>query len=198
MRRRRFLTLTLLTPALVAACKGKAARKRRGALVKAGLAPRKCRVRRVESGPGRVLTKAEWDTLDAVCERIFPKDSSPGAKQAGVVNYIDAQLTAMPIKAFRRAIAAALAHLQRAAKQKGREFSQLSGQQQDKLLEQMSAGRVGRRYSGRRVMRVLVSLTMEGLFSDPIYGGNRDRVGWKVIGFVPQEPGPRCPYGVSR
>ena len=44
-------------------------------------------------------------------------------------------------------------------------------------------------------MRVLTSLTLEGFLGDPIYGGNRDGVGWKMIGFTPQQPGPRCPYG---
>jgi len=60
-------------------------------------------------------------------------------------------------------------------------------------MRQLQSGSVGGRWGGR-FMRVMVVLTLEGLFSDPVYGGNQQEVGWKLIGFQPQEPRPRCPY----
>ena len=49
-------------------------------------------------GPWRFFTPSEARTVDAVCERLIPADRDPGAKFAGVVNYIDIQLT----RAFRK------------------------------------------------------------------------------------------------
>ena len=53
--------------------------------------------------------------------------------------------------------------------------------------------RVGRR-SSRRFFTLLLTFTLEGFFSDPVYGGNRDGVGWRFIGFSIRPPRPRCPY----
>jgi len=44
--------------------------------------------------------------------------------------------------------------------------------------------------SGRTFFEQLLQTTREGFFADPVYGGNRDMVGWKMIGF----PGARYDY----
>ena len=42
----------------------------------------------------------------------------------------------------------------------------------------------------RTFFKLLLQNTKEGMFSDPIYGGNKDMAGWKMIGF----PGARYDY----
>jgi gluconate 2-dehydrogenase gamma chain len=50
-----------------------------------------------------------------------------------------------------------------------------------KLLEEGKADLVD--FNGKQFFEALLQLTMEGFFSDPIYGGNRNKVSWKMIGF---------------
>lgn len=194
MRRRRFLGYVAAAPALTwVACRG-GGKKKKETLAKAGLAPSKCRVKQKTQGPGRVLSTEEWITLEAVCERIYPADQEPGATDANVVNYIDAQLSHPPVESFLPVIRSVIRTLDRFAKRKGQSgFGQLSALDQDQMLKKMQQSRAGR-YGGARAMRILVALTLEGLFGDPIYGGNKDKALWKSIGFQPQLPAPRCPY----
>ena len=44
-------------------------------------------------------------------------------------------------------------------------------------------GHVRERPAGARVLEHVYQTVMEGMFSDPIYGGNRNKAGWKMIGF---------------
>ncbi|MCA9665857.1 MAG: gluconate 2-dehydrogenase subunit 3 family protein, partial [Myxococcales bacterium] len=52
--------------------------------------------------------------------------------------------------------------------------------------------------SGAQFYRVVVSLMLEGFLCDPVYGGNRGEVGWKLVGHVPQLPRPLKPYSSWR
>ena len=38
-------------------------------------------------------------------------------------------------------------------------------------------------FNGKQFFEALLQIAMEGFFSDPIYGGNRDKVGWKLVGY---------------
>lgn len=194
MRRRRFLGVVAATPALTwVACRG-GGKKKKETLAKAGLAPRKCRVKQKTSGPGRVLSAEEWITMEAVCERIYPADKDPGATDANVVNYIDAQLQHLPVSSFVPVVKSVVRTLDRFAMLKARtRFAQLPVADQIAMIKKMEQSRAGR-FAGARVMRILVAITLEGVFGDPVYGGNKDKVGWKHIGFSPQLPAPRCPY----
>ena len=198
MKRRRFLRFVAITPLAVYSGMGCATKKTRGSkqgAAQGALAPRPCRVRQREKGPGRVLNGAQWSALEAACERIYPgDDGSAGAKAANVVNFIDAQLTMPPVDAFAPLLKVGAMQLDRLAKREGKRYADLPASRQDALLKRIQVGRLGR-YSGRRFVRILLSLTLEGVFGDPIYGGNRDQRGWKSIGFVAQSPGPRCPWG---
>ncbi len=198
MERRRFLRFVAAAPAALAlglGCSGRRTKTgKRGALAKAGLGPRRCRVLPRRAGPGRVLDARQWAALEAAAERIYPGDErGAGALSAGVINYIDAQLTRPPVKSFAPLVKIGAAHLDRLARLEGKAYRHLSPGRQDAILKRVQGGRLGR-YHGARFVRILLALTLEGMFSDPIYGGNQDRVGWKSIGFVPQLPAPRCPW----
>src|SRR6266513_3097928 len=69
-------------------------------------------------------------------------------------------------------------------KQYGSSFSALTAAQQDEVLRGLDGGKI--ELEGVRsqfFFNMLLANTLEGFFADPIYGGNRDKVGWKLVGF---------------
>ena len=94
-----------------------------------------------------------------------------------------------PAQLYRAAIAKIDEHLGQA--RGGRAFAQLDAKSQDDFLHALEKGDV--KVSGdlgKEFFEILVVNTVEGFLADPIYGGNRDFIGWKLIGF----PGPRYNY----
>ncbi len=72
-----------------------------------------------------------------------------------------------------------------------RSFTQLEAAEQDKLIAGLEKGEVQLpNFSGKMLFTAIHTNTIEGFFADPIYGGNRDMVGWKLVGF----PGTRYDY----
>ena len=66
----------------------------------------------------------------------------------------------------------------------GRPFAQLSGDGQLSLLEQLEKDEIALpSLSSKFFFDLLLRNTDEGYFADPLYGGNRDKVGWKLLGF---------------
>jgi gluconate 2-dehydrogenase gamma chain len=66
----------------------------------------------------------------------------------------------------------------------GRGFAELNPDEQDKLLTAMEKGDVSLpNFSAKMLFSAIYANTMEGYFADPIYGGNRDMAGWKLVGF---------------
>jgi gluconate 2-dehydrogenase gamma chain len=66
----------------------------------------------------------------------------------------------------------------------GRGFVQLATDEQEKLLTAMEKGEIQfQNFSSRMLFAAVYANTMEGFFADPLYGGNRDMAGWKLIGF---------------
>ena len=86
---------------------------------------------RTGGGPHwRFFTAAEARTVDAICEQIIPADTDPGARQAGVVNFIDLQLTKHHKRhqaAYRKGIAGVDAV---SRKRFGKPFAELPSEQQ--------------------------------------------------------------------
>lgn len=77
------------------------------------------------------------------------------------------------------------------AKSHGRVFADLSDTQQDAILTGLEEEKIRLDGAdGKALFEALLNNTMEGFFADPIYGGNRDMVSWKMIGF----PGARYDY----
>jgi gluconate 2-dehydrogenase gamma chain len=186
LRRRRFLGALAAAPVLpLAGC-----RRRRPP------AARGCAVEPRAAADARVFRGDRWATLEAACARIIPSDDEPGATEAGVVNYIDAQLALPHFAAFKGMFLAGLRLLDDLARKQGRpSFLEAPPAVQDRVLRRVERGvRLGRGRNSRRFFRVLLAFTLEGFLGDPVYGGNRGQVGWKLIGFSPRPPRPRCPY----
>jgi gluconate 2-dehydrogenase gamma chain len=163
--------------------------------------------------PGGFLffTPAEAATVDAIVDRLIPTDDlGAGAKDAGVTTFIDRQLTGpygghdwlymqgpfsstplptqglqsplIPRQQYRLGLAALEAYCKTIFG--GRSFVQLNVEEQEKLLTGMEKGEIQLpNFSSRMLFSAIYANTMEGFFADPIYGGNRDMAGWKLIGF---------------
>lgn len=132
----------------------------------------------------KVLAPAEAALLGAIAERIWP-----GARAAGAVTYIEGAL-AGAYAHDRRRYRTGLARLDAAARRRfGRRFVAAPGEEQDALLRALEAGELpgmpGAR--GAALFAMLRRHVIEGVLSDPIYGGNRDFAGWRAVGY----PGPR-------
>jgi gluconate 2-dehydrogenase gamma chain len=144
--------------------------------------------------PLRFFSELEALTVASAAARIFPSDDSgPGAAEAGVTIYIDRQLAGPygqdRFRYTQGPFEKAPAELGYQGKATPREiyreglndlkgFNKLQTVDQNKLLEQMESS---------LFFKLLRQHTIEGMFSDPIHGGNADLVGWQLVGF----PGPR-------
>jgi gluconate 2-dehydrogenase gamma chain len=92
------------------------------------------------------------------------------------------QLPLTPAQLYRAGIAATNAHC---AKTYGKSFDRLDDIKREEVLMGLSTAKIS--FEGGLPVRVfwstLYQIVMEGMFSDPIYGGNRDKAGWRLIGF---------------
>jgi gluconate 2-dehydrogenase gamma chain len=151
------------------------------------------------------LSAAEVAFVDAAVARLIPGDElGPGAKEAGVTYFIDQQLFGgwgtmakmyrqgphaegtpqqgyqsplTPQEIFRVAIREINHRL-------GKPFEKLAAKEQDEVLKNLEEGKLAlESVPSRFFFNMLLDSTIEGFFSDPIYGGNRDKVGWKLVGF---------------
>lgn len=127
--------------------------------------------------PWRFFSVQEARTVEAVCAHIIPEDRDPGAVQAGVVVYIDRQLTGFykPLqKAYRQGIGA----LDRESVSfAGRAFADLPAASQLDVLR-----RIERNPETKPFFDLLVTHAMQGFYGDPRHGGNRERASWKMLG----------------
>ena len=172
-------------------------------------------------------------TIEAAMARIIPTDDTPGAREAGCIDFLDRYLSGIdyifakpdgcgfetlegsrpkPGGSASRSCAAATSRASRARSRAARIRSGLrragAASSRTRFCSRRKAGagsrprcrerRAGRPVSPQPALQqtstevdldffpLLVTHTRQGFYADPIYGGNRDRVGWKVIGF----PGP--------
>lgn len=166
---------------------------------------------------GRIFFSAdEYKFVKAATARLIPGTADdPGALQADVPFFIDMQLAGpygradrwymegpwadgteqqgyqlkeTPAQLYRKAIAAINDHCR---SQYGKVYADLSEQQQDQVLHDMDDNKIKLKdFPAQAFFAILWQNTQEGFLSDPMYGGNRNFAGWKLIGF----PGPRYNY----
>jgi gluconate 2-dehydrogenase gamma chain len=158
-----------------------------------------------KAGNYMFLSAAEVAFIDAAVARLIPADElGPGAKEAGVTYFIDQQLfggwgtmakmyrqgphpEGTPQQGYQSPLTPQ--EIYRAAireinKSVGKPFEKLAAKEQDELLRNMEEGKLAlESVPPRFFFNLLLENTIEGFFSDPIYGGNRDKAGWKLVGF---------------
>jgi gluconate 2-dehydrogenase gamma chain len=135
------------------------------------------------------LAPAERRILDAFIDRLIPADANgPGAVQCGAGDYIDRCL-ADYLAAEKASIVNGLAALNTYARgSQGGAFADLSAEKRDAVLTAIENNQVPNlRAFFDRVQR----LTLEGMFSDPYWGGNKNFAGWDLIRY----PGARLAVG---
>jgi gluconate 2-dehydrogenase gamma chain len=171
----------------------------------------------VKIGPWEFFNGDEGRAIEALVDCIIPPDpETPGGKDAGCAVFIDRQLAGPygrqeglyvrppfqagaknqghqsasgPAQDYR----AGLAALDRVCKQRsgGKPFAELSGDDRIAVLKAVEKGEL--KLDGvdlKSFFTQLVKDVQMGFFADPIYGGNRDMVAWKMIGY----PGARYNY----
>lgn len=159
--------------------------------------------------PYGYLTRQEVRFLDAAVARLIPADElGPGAKEADVTYFIDQQLVSSwgdhgrnyrmgpwhegtPQQGFqsrltpREIYRAAIRETDLYCRQRyGKLFCFLTTGQQDEVLQALEDGKIAlASVASKLFFGLLLRNTEEGFFADPMYGGNRDKIGWKLIGF---------------
>jgi len=162
------------------------------------------------------FTPQEARLMEALVECLIPADElSVSGLDAGCAEFIDRQLAGsygtferlymqgpfvagtpeqgdqsplVPQQRYRLGLAALERHCQQTL---GKSFVELPGEQKDQVITSVQNGEiVFKDIDSKMFFAILLQNTMEGFFADPIYGGNRDMVSWKMLGF----PGARYDY----
>lgn len=132
-----------------------------------------------------MFTERQITSLHALIDRIIPADDFPGGWDAGVGDYLFRQLQAdlqLSLPMYRAGLDDLDAEAHAGA---GVGFAELDFAAQDQLLQQIEQGVVQHTWHVEPVgfFRTVVAHTMEGFYSDPANGGNRDGIAWQMIGF---------------
>ncbi|MGG5822951.1 gluconate 2-dehydrogenase subunit 3 family protein [Falsiroseomonas sp. HW251] len=163
------------------------------------------------AAPGYMFLRSdEAAFVEALVDAMIPADEfSPKGTDIGINIYIDRalasgwgkgdrlymqgpwktgtanqgyQLALTPAQLWRAGIEATNAHCEKAL---GEPFDQLAPAQRNQVLTDLDAGRVT--FDGGLPARVFWGVAyqnvIEGMFADPIYGGNQGMAGWKMVGF---------------
>ena len=162
-----------------------------------------------DTEPFVTLTALEAAFIVAAVDTLIPADElSPSGSDCGVAIFIDRQLGSAwgggaktyragpylkgkpeqgyqlaltPREFFAAGITAANAW---SRKTYGKDFDRLASADRVAALKAMEEGKAAfENFESRAFFSQLHAIAMAGFFSDPIYGGNRDKIGWKVLGF---------------
>jgi len=161
------------------------------------------------SEPYHTLSALEAAFVSAVADTMIPADAlSPSGTECGVVTFIDRQLAGSfgggaklyrsgpfrkgkpehgyqlpltPRELIGAGIAATNAWIRKAH---GKDFHRLGPKEREDALKTLEAGKAELGdFDGRQFFDALLNLVMEGFFADPIYGGNRNKAAWTMIGY---------------
>jgi gluconate 2-dehydrogenase gamma chain len=188
------VTLNALTPATTAQAEGQAA------------APAA-----QEPAAGYTYLKpAEAAFVEALVDHMIPKDELTGSgTEIGIATYVDRalagswgkgdrlymqgpwakgtanqgyQLPLTPAELYRAGIEGANGYCRKTF---GKTFDRCSVQDKETFLKDLAGGKItfDGGLAGRALFTMLYDNVMEGMFADPIYGGNKDKAGWKMLGF---------------
>jgi gluconate 2-dehydrogenase gamma chain len=135
---------------------------------------------------GAFFNQDDAATVAVFTERLMPgAEGRPGARDAGVLNYIDLALAGAyaDLQDFYRR---GLAQLHQYCRKTYNEpFARLDAARQDEVITALEQGSATEFTwpLAQDFFNTIRTHTMEGLFADPIYGGNKDFAGWRLVGF---------------
>jgi gluconate 2-dehydrogenase gamma chain len=136
--------------------------------------------------PLRVLTSEQARLVEAVTEQIIPVDRDPGAREAGVVHFIDKQLDG-PYKRFVGKYCAGLRCLEQTSQALfSKPFEALGWPDQTRVLQALEAGKVPKDIwtepSAKEFFNLIRDHTMQGFYGSPRHGGNKNYASYKMMG----------------
>lgn len=137
-----------------------------------------------ERAPFSILREDEAIEFEAITARIIPTTDTPGAREAGVIYFFDQSFgtfNAPMLPVLRNG----LANIQTGIVG-GHKFSELSEDDQDALLEENA---------NTPFFGLIRMMTFAGFFGMSEYGGNKDGVGWKLLGMDPNVHAYSYPFG---
>ena len=146
-------------------------------------------------GRASALTPGQTAVLEALVERLVPADATgPGANEAGAATYIQRSLsgglaggltTAAPL--YASSLAAVDAYAMSAY---GASFTALPPDKQDAVISDLESNKAtGFTPDSSTFFAAVHEHTLQGMFADPIYGGNKNFAGWNLLGY----PGVKMP-----
>ena len=148
--------------------------------------------------------------VEAVVDHMIPNDELTGSgTEIGINTYIDRalagawgkgaklyrqgpwpkgtpnqgyQLPLTPAELYRAGIEGSNAYCRKIF---GKSFDKCTAEQKETFLKDLSGGKITLQggLPGRTFFATLYTNVMEGMFADPIYGGNKDKASWKMLGF---------------
>jgi gluconate 2-dehydrogenase gamma chain len=130
------------------------------------------------------LSPADAADIEAIAARIIPTTDTPGASEAGVVHFFD-RAFAKEMKDRLNEALEGLAGLNAAIGDDGR-FAGLSPDAQDARLREIETS---------DFFGLVREMTIFGFFAMSEYGGNKDQVGWELVGFQGHNGGWEYPFG---
>jgi gluconate 2-dehydrogenase gamma chain len=167
-------------------------------------------VQATEAAGYAYLKPAEQAFVEALVDHMIPKDELTGSgTDIGIATFIDRalaggwgkgdrlymqgpwlpgtanqgyQLPLTPAELYRAGIEGSDLYCRKTF---GKDFARCTADQKETFLKDLAAGKItlAGNLSGRAFFTMFYENVMEGLFADPIYGGNKDKAGWKMIGF---------------
>jgi len=135
---------------------------------------------------GAFFSYEHAETIAAFTERLMPgAPGKPGALEAGVLRYIDLALAGAYAELqefYRHGLAQLDAYCH---KTHNAPFARLEAARQDEVITALEQNKAdGFAWpTARGFFDILRRHTMEGMFADPIYGGNQNFAGWRLVGF---------------
>jgi gluconate 2-dehydrogenase gamma chain len=126
--------------------------------------------------PFQTLDPAMAAEIDAITSHIIPSTDGPGAREAGVIYFIDRALSTFDAD-LRESYRTGMAAVQKKRKEmfaSSASIAALTNEQQIQLIHAIET---------TEFFELLRTHTLYGFLGNPSYGGNRDRIGWKLIGF---------------
>jgi len=152
------------------------------------------------AAPGRTAPAAEldeqqrWAIIDAVQQQLFPDEAdAPGAGQINALDYLQRVMVEPDRDPQERSfILQGAGWLQQLAAEGGEGgvgFAELDGERREVLLERIAASEAGENW-----LSTLLLFILEALLTDPVYGGNPERIGWQWLQHRAGFPQPAVPY----
>lgn len=156
-----------------------------------------------------VLTASEVAFISAVADTMIPADElTPSGTECGVVTFVDRQLASawgggakmyrsgpfrkgkpeqgyqLPLTPHQFFTAGIAATNTWTRKRHGKDFDRLATKEREEALKTLDQGKAELAdFDGKQFFEALLNIVMEGFFADPIYGGNKNKVSWRMVGF---------------